>query len=180
MPARPVIITFDDGYRSTYDRAWPALKRWEFSATVFLVSELIGKTNAWDADEIQEPLLGADEILEMQAGGIAFGSHTVTHAALTTIPRDQAAHELKESRRQLESLLGKAVTTLCYPYAKQNAAVRQLARDSGYRAAVIGRGGTNRARTDPYVLRRIKLEPGTSLARLWWLLARGRVSRVSL
>jgi len=73
LPRRPIILTFDDGYRSTYEIAWPLLQRHGSTATVFLVSDLIGKTNAWDADEIQEPLLGPAEIAEMRAGHIEFG-----------------------------------------------------------------------------------------------------------
>ena len=175
LPRRPLIITFDDGYRSTYLNAWPALKRAGFSATVFLVSDLIGKTNSWDADEIQEPLLNDREILEMRAAGIAFGSHTKTHAALTKISESQAKLELAGSRRTLEELLGSPVTTLCYPYAKQNSAVRAIAREAGYKSAVIGRGGLNRRSTDPYALRRIKIDTRTSLRSLKLALLRGRL-----
>src|SRR5437016_12373858 len=68
LPRRPIILTFDDGYRSTYEVAWPLLKRHHATASVFLVSDLIGKTNAWDADEIQEPLLDTRQIAAMRAG----------------------------------------------------------------------------------------------------------------
>jgi len=70
LPRRPIIITFDDGYQSTYHTAWPILRRYGFSATVFLVAGLIGKTNAWDVEERQELLLSGSEIREMQSGGI--------------------------------------------------------------------------------------------------------------
>jgi peptidoglycan/xylan/chitin deacetylase (PgdA/CDA1 family) len=174
LPRRPLIITFDDGYRSTYEIAWPALKRSGFPATVFLVSDLIGKTNLWDVDELQEPLLNEREIREMQAGGMTFGSHTRTHPALTKLSREQASGELRDSRRALESLLDEPVTTLCYPYAKQNSTVRELAREAGYRAAVIGKGGTNRVWADRYALRRIKVDSETTIPRFRRTLARGR------
>ena len=174
IPRRPLIITFDDGYRSTYEIAWPALQRWGFSAMVFLVSDLIGKTNRWDADELQEPLLNEAEIRKMEAGGVSFGSHTKTHAALTKLSREQTSVELRQSRRALESLLGARLTTLCYPYAKQNSVVRHLARQAGYRVAVIGRGGTNRVWRDPFALRRIKIDTRMTIPRLRRTLARGR------
>ncbi len=132
LPRRPIILTFDDGYRSTYEIAWPLLQRHGSTATVFLVSDLIGKTNAWDADEIQEPLLGPAEIAEMRAGHIEFGSHTKTHAALTTLPLPRAVAELRDSRTALERLVGDPVRVLCYPYGKHNPAVRTLAREAGY------------------------------------------------
>jgi peptidoglycan/xylan/chitin deacetylase (PgdA/CDA1 family) len=166
LPRRPIIITFDDGYRSTYHTAWPTLQRYGFSATVFLVASLIGKTNAWDVDERQEPLLDESEIREMQSGGITFGSHTQSHRALTRIPLEEAARELADSRKILESILGRSVTSLCYPFAKQNRAIRNLARKTGYDAAVIGRGGTNRVWTDQYALRRIKVDTATTIGQL--------------
>ncbi len=176
LPRRPIIITFDDGYRSTYDTAWPILQRYGFSAMIFLVASLIGKTNVWDVDERQEPLLDENQILEMQSRGVSFGSHTHSHAALTKIPLDEAARELTDSRAALESLLGKPVTALCYPFAKQNRAIRSLVRQAGYDAAVIGRGGTNRVWTDQYALRRIKVDIRTTIGRLKRTLTRGRFS----
>ena len=166
LPRRPIIITFDDGYRSTYHTAWPILRRYGFSATVFLVASLIGKTNAWDVDDRQEPLLNESEIREMQSGAITFGSHTQSHRALTRIPLEEAARELADSRRILESLLDRPVTALCYPFAKQNRTIRGLARKAGYNAAVIGRGGTNRVWTDQYALRRIKVDTSTTISEL--------------
>ena len=166
LPRRPSIITFDDGYRSTYLTAWPILRRYGFSATVFLVASLIGKTNAWDVDERQEPLLNESEIREMQSGAITFGSHTQSHRALTRIPLEEAARELADSRKILESLLDRPVTALCYPFAKQNRTIRALARKAGYNAAVVGRGGTNRVWTDQYALRRIKVDTSTTISEL--------------
>jgi peptidoglycan/xylan/chitin deacetylase (PgdA/CDA1 family) len=166
LPRRPIIITFDDGYRSTYHTAWPILRKHGFSATVFLVSSLIGKTNAWDADERQEPLLDVGEIREMQSEGITFGSHTQSHPALTRISLEEAARELQGSRKTLESLLERPVTALCYPFAKQNRIIRGLTRQAGYSAAVIGRGGTNRVWTDQYALRRIKIDTSTTIDEL--------------
>jgi peptidoglycan/xylan/chitin deacetylase (PgdA/CDA1 family) len=166
LPRRPIIITFDDGYRSTYHTAWPILRRYGFSATVFLVASLIGKTNAWDVDERQEPLLNEREIREMQNGAITFGSHTQSHRALTKIPPEEAERELTDSRKDLESLLDRPVTALCYPFAKQNRMIRVLAQKAGYTAAVIGRGGTNRVWTDRYALRRIKVDTSTTVGEM--------------
>ncbi len=170
LPRRPIILTFDDGYRSTYEIAWPLLQRHGSTATVFLVSDLIGKTNAWDADEIQEPLLGPAEIAEMRAGHIEFGSHTKTHAALTTLPLPRAQAELRDSRTALERLVGDPVRVLCYPYGKHNPAVRTLAREAGYEAAVIARRRLNSAATDPLRLARLRMDPNTRLQRLRWTL----------
>jgi len=170
LPRRPIILTFDDGYRSTYEVAWPLLQRYGATATVFLVSDLIGKTNVWDAGEIQEPLLGAGEITAMRAGGIEFGSHSCTHPALTALPPHRVLAELRDSRTALEQLLGAPVRVLCYPYGKQNAAVRALARDAGYDAAVIARRRLNSRATDPLRLTRLRIDTNTRLPALRWTL----------
>jgi len=174
LPRRPIILTFDDGYRSIGEIAWPILRRFGFGATVFLVSDLIGKTNAWDPPAPPEPLLGAAEIAEMQAAGICFESHTRTHAALTMIPPERALEELTTSRAALSQLLNAPVTVLCYPYGKQNLMVRALAREAGYEAAVIARRRMNTARTDPFRLTRIWIDNRMTLARLRWTLFRLR------
>jgi len=61
--------------------------------------------------------------------------------------------------QDLESLLDRPVTTLCYPFAKQNREIKDLARKPGYKAAVIGRGGMNRVWTDPYACAGSNLTP---------------------
>jgi peptidoglycan/xylan/chitin deacetylase (PgdA/CDA1 family) len=164
--ARPLIITFDDGYTCFDRNAWPALKERGMSATVFLVAGQIGGTNAWDPDERQEQLLGADRIRRLQSEGVRFGSHGLTHLPLAKVPAETALHELAESRSVLTGLLGEPPTAFAYPFSNQNADVRRLAHEAGYLAAVRGGGRMNTRRTDPYGLRRIKPEPGMSIAQL--------------
>lgn len=175
LPKKPLVISFDDGYRTTLTNAWPLLRKTGFSATVFLVSGLIGKTNSWDENEIQEPLLDEADVLKMHGEGCSFGSHTRTHIALTKTPADIASRELNESREELETLLDEPVTSFCYPYAKQNAVVRGLVRAAGYNCALIGRGGVNRVSRDPYALRRIKIDGTTTIAGLRRTLLRARI-----
>jgi peptidoglycan/xylan/chitin deacetylase (PgdA/CDA1 family) len=174
LPRRPIILTFDDGYRSTYEVAWPLLRRFGCTATVFLVSDLIGKTNAWDVHEIQEPLLGPAEIAAMQAGGIGFESHTKTHAPLTMIEPDRAMEELTASRATLAALLDTPVRILCYPYGKNNPAVRAMVRQAGYEAAVMAGSRMNTRRTDAFRLKRIGIDYRMTIAQLRWKLFRLR------
>lgn len=173
VPKRPVVLTFDDGYLSTYQIAWPLLRRHGAVANIFLVADRIGKTNSWDLAEPQEPLLGVKEILQMQASGIRFGSHTCTHRSLPHLSRPDAFSELIQSKLKLEGILGRPVVTLAYPYNKQSLAVRVLAKHAGYRAAVLGRSRINATWTNPLALRRIKMDLNTTLeqlrSRLNWL-----------
>lgn len=162
-PGRPIALTFDDGYKSVYENAWPLLRARKMNATVFLVTDFIGQMNFWDRDQPQQLLLNRDEIAEMSASGISFGSHTCTHRPLTGLSEAEVLDELARSREALESLLGQPVTTLAYPYNKQNGMVRAAAKRAGYRAATLGRGRLNARWTNPYALMRIAVTSESTL-----------------
>src|SRR2546426_12452952 len=127
LPRRPIILTFDDGYRSTREIALPLLARHGFTGTTFVVADLVGKTNVWDPDEIQEPLLDAGDIRALSAAGMSFGSHTLRHARLTQLSPEAALADLRASRGRLEGLLGRPVVVLCYPYGEHTEDTRRLA-----------------------------------------------------
>lgn len=173
-PHRPIALTFDDGYLSNHDIAWPLLRRHGMTATVFLVTDLIGGTNPSDVGERQVPRLGPVEIGDMQSGGILFGSHTCTHGSLIDMQPTEAFLELKRSRTILMALLGRPVVTLAYPYNKQNSTVRALARQAGYQAAVLGRGRANSRWTNPRALMRIGVDAHTTVEALGHLLTKSR------
>jgi peptidoglycan/xylan/chitin deacetylase (PgdA/CDA1 family) len=173
-PRRPIALTFDDGYRSTHDVAWPLLRRHGMTATVFLVADLLGRTNSFDVNAPQKPLLCVEEIRAMQAAGIEFGSHTCTHASLIDMQPNEAFLELARSRAVLMALLGRPVVTLAYPYNKQNSTVRALAKQAGYQAAVLGRGRANSRWTNPRALMRIAVDAHTTVEELAHRLAKSR------
>ncbi len=172
LPRKPIILTFDDGYRSNADIAVPIMRTHGFTATIFVIPGLLGQTNRWDADEPQEPLLSADEVRALHAEGFSFGSHTLTHARLTAVAPDRALHELRASREALEALLGEPVTTICYPWAQHDAGVRRLAREAGYACGVEIRRRLNRDDTDLMVLHRIPVTYLDSTWRIRWDLFR--------
>lgn len=178
MPPRPLVVTFDDGYTCFDRNAWPALKSRAMHATVFLVAGQIGGTNAWDQDERQEPLLDEARIRALQGDGVHFGSHSVTHPALAKIAPARARAELIDSRALLRDLLGRDVDVFAYPFSNQNRTVREMARDAGYRCAVRGGGRMNWRHTDPFALRRIKVDLETKLPDLQRTLLRERYLRM--
>jgi peptidoglycan/xylan/chitin deacetylase (PgdA/CDA1 family) len=174
VPKRPIVITFDDGYRSTLDVAAPYLARFGFGATMFVVTNRIGDTNRWDVEDRQQPLLTANEIRAWHDRGIEFESHTATHPRLPTLSNADILRELAESRRALEAIVDRPVSVISYPWGARNEATLDCARDAGYAAGVIVRRRTNFDDTPLLELRRIGINCETTLSRFAWDLARLR------
>lgn len=174
LPRRPILITFDDGYATVFDVAYPVLQRAGFVATIFVVTGRINGTNTWDAEERQQRLLSAEQIRVLHGAGFEIQSHTVNHARLTDVSAEVAFSELADARADLESMLGDPVRVICYPFAAHNAAVEKLAAAAGYELGVTIRRRLNRDDTNPFALRRIAVTYRTSLARFAWDLYRLR------
>ncbi len=138
LPAKPVMITFDDGYMNNYDLAFPLLKEFGMKGCIFLVYETMEKHNGWH-DPKSEPwlkMLTWAQIKEMQDSGfIEFGSHTMRHRNLAALPLDEVRWELRESKARLEEKLGCEMVGFAYPYGSgaYKPDVRQAALDAGYR-----------------------------------------------
>ena len=177
LPAKPLIVSFDDGYTCFDEHAWPVLKARGMNASVFLVANQIGGTNAWEHDEVSLPLLSASRIRALQDEGV----HLVRTAWRTNrwreFPPDAAFQELAQSRWKLSDLLGREVDVFAYPFSNQSREVRRLAEQAGYRCAVRGKGRMNWPSTDPFGLRRIKVEPDTTVPQLKRVLLRERYLR---
>lgn len=159
LPLRPVVITFDDGYLDNYTYAFPILKKYGFTATIFVVANTVGKTNVFDA-KIQpvNKMAGWRELKEMAGYGITIGSHTLDHPNLTRLSLEEARHQIKESKALLEAHLGRPVEVFCYPYGKYNHELARVVRESGYRAAVTTGQGLAGPGDDPFTLKRVRVK----------------------
>lgn len=164
LPKRPLVITFDDGYASAAETAWPLLRARGFGALNFLVANEIGGTNSWDADEVPQRLLDASDIRRLAAEGMRFGSHGWSHRRLRQLPAAALRDELIRSRELLTGLVGEPVRAIAYPYNSADDRVIAAARAAGYLYGVRGRGRINPRRTDPLALRRIKADLRTSFS----------------
>ena len=172
LPEGSFLLTFDDGFLGVYEHAAPVLQELGWPATVFLVSRLIGKNDAWcqsqNPDGATYPLLAPEQIRDMRGSGFAFQSHTRLHPDLTILPEDELMEELAGSRQDLEDLLGEKVPYLAYPYGRLNDQVLELTREAGYEAAFSTQPGFNRRNVDPYRIRRLDVfgtDSPTMLAR---------------
>ncbi len=131
-----IAITFDDGYESVYQNAFPVLKRYGFSAIIFLITGYTGKENLWEAGFGRKfKHLSWEQIQEMKESGFQFGSHTVNHSDLTRLNQKSLEYELKKSKEIIEDKLNQEVRSLSYPFGRHNQLVRTEAKNAGYKAA---------------------------------------------
>lgn len=166
LPKKPIVITFDDGYRDNYRYAYPVLKHFGFTATIFLVVDDIGGYNVFDLanGEPPVPMLNWAEIAEMAKAGFEFGAHTLTHPYLTKIPKTQAWHEIAGSKYELERRLGRTIEFFAYPYGDMDRSVMELVKEAGFRGAASTIQGFSNQRPDYFALKRIRVRGDYSLA----------------
>ncbi len=147
LPAKPVVITFDDGYADNYWTALPILQKYGMKATVFIITGQVG----------QPDYLSWEQIAHMQRQGMEIGSHTVNHVTLTEIPPDERNHEIAAAKAALDANLDEAVEFLAYPFGQYDIALYPLLRQAGYKGACSGVIGLNQAGDDPYSLKRVNI-----------------------
>jgi peptidoglycan/xylan/chitin deacetylase (PgdA/CDA1 family)/2-polyprenyl-3-methyl-5-hydroxy-6-metoxy-1,4-benzoquinol methylase len=165
LPGRPVMITVDDGYEDFRDFAWPILKRHDFPATLFVVSEKAGQRADWDADVAEPaPLLGWEDLARLAAEGVCIESHGGSHRPLTRLSVDDVYLELLRARRVIELVTGRAPTALCYPYGAQDGIVEQIARDCGYQLGFGVQQGHALITGDPWRLPRVEVSGHDDMA----------------
>lgn len=156
IPMNVVVITFDDGYLDNFKNAFPILKKMDFPATIFMITDNIGKPD-W---------LSEEDLKILEASGIEIGSHTAHHEFLPQGAPENLSHEIVDSKKTLEEILGHPVTLFSYPAGGVTDAIRDLVREAGYEGAVTTNYG--KGRLDPYMLRRIKVSDAHgSLFNFW-------------
>ena len=158
-PDSGVAVTFDDGFAETFANALPVLVRYGIPATMFALSDRDGGGNDWMADRgfPQRQLMSAAELREMNAAGIAIGSHTRTHPHLPDLDTAAKRDEIAGSKDRLENILGRDVSMFAYPYGQFDEEAREVAMEAGYRGACSVRSGFNGPEVDRFALRRIEV-----------------------
>jgi peptidoglycan/xylan/chitin deacetylase (PgdA/CDA1 family) len=180
LPARPVVITFDDGYADVHERALPLLTRFGYPATVFVTSGWLRDAGPYAAGRAPGRMLCWTQVRELAAHGIEIGGHSHRHPELDQLRAADLRDELIRSRALLEDRLDTRVSTMAYPYGYSSARVRRQVSAAGYVAAcavanrpVNAGGGT----LDRFALPRLTMRSRTSASGLGAAL-RGRGFRL--
>lgn len=137
LPALPddtdaVALTFDDGFLNFTSAALPVLSHLGFPATVFVVSDAVGTTNAWggrtEAGIPTLPLMSWSDLQRARDAGVEIGAHTRTHPDLTLLSSSQVQDEMAGGVERITAELGKRPDSFAYPYGAVSDRVVRAAR----------------------------------------------------
>jgi peptidoglycan/xylan/chitin deacetylase (PgdA/CDA1 family) len=175
IPKNAVVITFDDGWRSTYTEVFPEMQRYHFPFTLFIYPNIIGQTPyamTWK------------QIKQMSGAGVDVQSHSYTHGWLTRRRHpDWDQHRYEEwltreligSRQLLEKETGHPVTFLAYPYGDYDTHLAENAARAGYAAALTCDYGRVKKGSDPLRMKRVAIDKRIDFATFRHLLGAGQL-----
>ena len=129
-----IAITFDDGFLNFTSTAMPLLSHLGFPATVFVVSDAVGGSNAWGGKPAPGiptlPLMSWPDLERARDAGFEIGAHTRNHPHLTGLSNEQAVEEISGCVDRIVSELGERPRRFAYPYGDVNDAVAAVARQT--------------------------------------------------
>jgi peptidoglycan/xylan/chitin deacetylase (PgdA/CDA1 family) len=168
LPEKSVLITMDDGYRSVYEIAYPILKKYGFTATLFIYTSFVGASRM---------AITWEQLKEMQRSGFTIGSHSIYHSDLTRLKEGETEQEylarIKEelygSKKIIDQKLGQNTYIFAYPFGYYDQRSIQTAREAGYKIAMSVKRGGNPFFANPLTLRRdqiLKKDMQTFISRL--------------
>jgi peptidoglycan/xylan/chitin deacetylase (PgdA/CDA1 family) len=147
LPSKPVLISVDDGYVDDVRTILPALERWHWVATFFVIT-----------GRFTEPgFLTADQVRQLDHAGMDIGDHTAHHVDLRLLTPAELAVETAGSRRVLQRTLGHFVYAFAYPFGAHNDAVLGAVHSAGYTLAYTTAGGTTESTGAPLAMPRLHI-----------------------
>ncbi|MEV7505325.1 polysaccharide deacetylase family protein [Streptomyces sp. NPDC093018] len=159
LPARPVLITFDDGYEGVHRHALPLLARHGFPATLFVSTGWL--RGAYDTGGGLDTMLDWHQVRRLAASGVEIGGHSHTHPQLDQLDETALEAELVRCTEILTGELGARPLSFAYPYGYSSRRVRRAVRAAGYAQALAVGNGLARRAQGPYALRRVTVRRRT-------------------
>ncbi len=134
-----ILITFDDGYSCINEHAAPILDEVGGVATVFAITDFVGKKNSWDyfPENKQVSHMSWSELRGLHEKGWEIGSHGKTHRRLIAMDSKHVMDELRNSKKNIEDRIGSEVTTFCPPFNAWNSDLISQIEQAGYTQVAI-------------------------------------------
>ncbi|MEU3839992.1 polysaccharide deacetylase family protein [Streptomyces sp. NPDC028635] len=178
LPARPVLITFDDGYEGVHRHALPVLAGHGFPATLFVSTGWLRGEH--DTGGGLDTMLDWDQVRALTAAGVEVGGHSHTHPQLDQLDDDALERELSRCRDIVAGELGAPPVSFAYPYGYSSRRVRQAVRRAGYAQALAVGNALARRRQGPYALHRVTVRRATGADEFERLLQGRAIARTYL
>ncbi|MCX5704978.1 MAG: polysaccharide deacetylase family protein [Candidatus Omnitrophica bacterium] len=167
IPPKTVAITFDDGYKDNYIYAFPVLKKYQFSTTIFIIVSEVGRS--------LNDRLDWGQIKEMQDSGLVIiGSHAIGPDPLYKMKTEkELRRQIFDSKKILEEKLGREVLAFSYPEGMFDQHMKELVKGAGYKMAVATKPGKEFANDDLFALKRQRISTNSGDGIVLWAQASG-------
>ncbi len=132
LPAKPIILTFDDGYLDNYVNVFPILKKYNAKATIFVVTSALNDQDI-EYDESKIQFMTWKQAIEMQNSGLVnIESHTHNHYDLATVSKSEVDRQLALSKQYIKAKMGKDTFIISLPFGSGNSNIVQQCKNAGY------------------------------------------------
>ena len=148
LPEKPVLITFDDGYKDNYTNAYPIMKKYGFKGTIFVVTGFLG---------VYDNYMTWEQAKELADNGFSIESHTYSHKSMTEANDEEISKELTKSRDTIKNKLGIDADFMAYPTGTYNLHIAELVQKAGYKGAFTIKYDNVSRESNVYALERVPI-----------------------
>ena len=148
LPEKPVLITFDDGYKDNYTNAYPIMKKYGFKGTIFVVTGFVG---------VYDNYMTWEQAKELADNGFSIESHTYSHKSMTEASDEEISKELTKSRDTIKNKLGIDADFMAYPTGTYNLHIAELVQKAGYKGAFTIKYDNVSRESNVYALERVPI-----------------------
>ncbi|MFN2591405.1 MAG: polysaccharide deacetylase family protein [Candidatus Dormibacteria bacterium] len=158
LPERPVLVTFDDGFRDFLTTALPIMQRHGIASTLYATTGFMGDGGVPGTNRSGDRMLSWEELAELSRQGVEVGGHTHSHPMLDTLPHAAAWDEITRCKALIEQHTGTTVGSFAYPHGYSSAWVRRVVAESGYTSACAVKNAMSHTGDDRFAIARLMLE----------------------
>ena len=150
LPEKPIILTFDDGHRDNYENAFPLLRKYGYTATFFVFTQVIDTYNV--------DFLTWEMVIEMDQAGMEFGSHSYRHLDMSNRDVDFLVYEILGSKQAIEDRIGEPVHFFAYPSGAYDALTIEVLDSANFWGAMTTKWGSTHTYANRFEMPRIRMQ----------------------
>lgn len=160
LPSKPIVLTFDDGYRDFYTDVFPLLKKYRAKATAYVIAGFLNKKNHLLDNQVEEIV---------KSGLVEIGAHTVHHRWLKGQSLKEVSNEVFQSKVMLEQQFHISVVSFAYPFGAFDLQAVEIVKGSGFRTAASTIPGINQSQENKFFIYRLRPGGRIGPVLLTWL-----------